>query len=105
MSENLEEAFGRAMYDVYRKTKTECNYNARYFYRLLDDRGGLATAKKLLNDAEAQYGFTKLWECKRLDITMEAEIWDNPKWHSLFTDSELKEAEWRLREYGYFNDK
>ena len=105
MSENLETAFEQAMYDVYRKAKTECGYNATYFHQMLDKMGGVQTARRLLNSDEAQYGFTKLWECKRLDITMEAEIWDNPKWHPLFTDSELEEAKWRLCAYRYFSAK
>ena len=105
MSENLKWAFDEAMRDVYRNALTECNYNARYFHQMLSDRGGVGTAKRLLSGDEFQYGFTKLWECGRLDITMEAEIWDNPKWHRLFTDSELREVERRLSAYGYFRDK
>ncbi len=105
MSENLEKAFEEAMYDVYRNALTECGYNASYFHQMLGDRGGVGTAKRLISAGDFQYGFTKLWELGRLDITMEAEIWDNPKWHRLFTDGELREVERRLRAYGYFRDK
>lgn len=104
MSENLEMAFERAMYGVYTKAKSECNYNARIFRQMLDDRGGVGTAKRLLDGYKIHYGLRKLNERGRLDISMEAEIWDNPKWHRLFTDSELKVAEWRLRKLGYFGD-
>ena len=104
MSENLEEAFSEAMYGICTKAKAECNYNPWVFRQMVDDMGGVATAKKLLGGYKIHYGLGKLKKCGRLDISMEAEIWDNPKWHSLFTDSELKVAEWHLRKLGYFGD-
>ena len=105
MSENLAREFEQAMRDIYRNALTECGYNARYFHQMLDIVGGVETAKRLLNNDGAQYGFIKLWEHGRLDLTMEAEIWENPKWHPLFTDSELEEVKWRLIAYEYFRDK
>lgn len=102
MSENLEGAFDEAMYGIYRNAKLECNYNATYFHQMLGNMGGVATAKRLLNDDKIHDGFTRLWECGRLDLTMEAEIWENAKWHPLFTNSELRKAEQRLRDLNYF---
>lgn len=102
MSENLEEAFDQAMHDIYRNAKLECNYNARLFHKMLVDMGGVATAKQLLNDDKIHDGFTRLWECGRLDLTMEAEVWENAKWRPLFTESELKKAEQRLLGLNYF---
>lgn len=102
MSENLALEFEQAMYDIYRNAKLECNYNATYFHQMLCRMGGVAAAKWLLNDDKIHDGFTKLWECGRLDLTMEAEVWENAKWHPLFTDSEIKKAEQRLRDLNYF---
>lgn len=102
MSENLALEFDQAMYGIYRNAKLECNYNARLFRQMLVDMGGVATAKRLLNDDKIHDGFTRLWECGRLDLTMEAEIWENANWHPLFTDSELRKAEQRLRDLNYF---
>ena len=102
MSENLAMEFEQAMYDIYRNAKLECNYNATYFHQMLGNMGGVATAKRLLNDDKIHDGFTRLWECGRLDLTMEAEIWENAKWRPLFTDSEIKKAEQRLRDLNYF---
>ena len=104
MSENLEKAFEEAMYGVYINAKTECGYNAEYFYQMLDDMGGVATAKRLLNDNRIHDGLANLWELGRLDLTVEATIWDNvAKWHPLFDKRELKKAEQRLRDLGYFD--
>ncbi len=64
------------------------------------NHGGLEAAKILLSSDSPQYGFEKLWESRRLDLTMEA-LTLNPKYHSLFTDQELMIAEKRLRDYGY----
>lgn len=103
MSENLEEAFREAMYGIYTKAMSEGNYNAWVFRQMLFDMGGVKTAKRLINSNKIHYGLRKLKERGRLDLTVEAEIWGNAKWHPLFTDSELKKVEQRLRELGYFD--
>lgn len=64
--------------------------------------GGLATARQLINDAKDSQGYTTLWERGRLDLTVEAVVHDNPKWHSLFDPSELENARKRLNRYDYF---
>ena len=46
-------------------------------------------------------GYTALWERGRLDLTVEAVIHDNPKWHPLFTQEDLAICAKRLREYRY----
>ena len=106
MTDNtLEAAFDDEMYAIYANAKMECDYTATRFHQILDEIGGIATAKRLLNDAKLHDGFTKLWECGRLDLTVEAVIWDNPKWHSLFNKEELQTAQNRLDELGYFRQR
>ena len=103
MADNtLEASFDVEMYAIYTNAQRECSYNAAYFYRMLGEYGGVATAKRLLNDTKLHDGFTRLWECGRLDLTVEAVIWDNPRWHSLFNEGELQTAQNRLDELGYF---
>jgi hypothetical protein len=46
-------------------------------------------------------GYTALWERGRLDLTVEAVIHDNPKWHTLFTQEDLEICTRRLRDYRY----
>ena len=103
MADNtLEASFEAEMYAIYANAKRECGYNATYFYRMLGEYGGVATAKRLLNDAKLHDGLEKLWKRCRLDLTIEAVIWDNPRWHSLFNEGELQTAQNRLDELGYF---
>lgn len=103
MSDSLVMAFDEAMHDIYRDALRYCNYPANIFRQMLDDRGGVATAKFLLNTDGPSDGFGRLWECGRLDLTVEAVVFDNDRWHCLFTDEELKTARFRLNELGYFS--
>ena len=100
----LQEQFNRAMWKIYSDAKTEVKYNPEYFRKMLDDFGGLETAKRLLSKDTLSNGFTKLWELERLDLTVEALICDNKKYWKLFTDEELKEAKKRLDDLGYFKN-
>ena len=67
---DLETQFDRAMSGVYEGAKRECNYNATYFIQMLHEHGGLQTARRLLASRNAAYGFTILWECGRLDLSV-----------------------------------
>jgi hypothetical protein len=68
---------------------------------MVGDRGGLATVKYLINSANPSDGYTHLYERGRLDLTVEAMVVENPKWHRLFTTEELSKARSRLEKYGY----
>lgn len=95
------DAFDGAMFDVYRRAKDEAGYNATIFLGMICDRGGVATAKYLINAPTVSDGYTHLYERGRLDLTVEALIVENERWHVLFEPSELDRARRRLRQYGY----
>ena len=95
-----ESRFHEAMIEVYNRAKEEVGYNATYFLGMVLERGGLGAAKWLLVGDAPQYGFTKLWEASRLDITMEAQVLRR-EFRALFTQEEIERARARLREYGY----
>lgn len=97
----LEEAFSHAMFEIYRRAKAEANYPANIFLQMLTERGGIDTAKFLINQRNPSDGYTHLYERDRLDLTVEAEVVDNSKWHPLFTQDEIERARKRLAEYGY----
>jgi hypothetical protein len=98
---NLEEEFHRAMLGVYERAKEACHYNAMYFLRMVTEHGGLRAARRLLATAKPSKGFAKLWECGRLDISMEALVAFEPKFALLFTEAEREIARNRLAQYGY----
>lgn len=97
---DLELRFNEAMLEIYVRAKRECNYNATRFFQMLSERGGLATAKTLLATAVPSEGFTALWECERLDLTVEAHVL-RTEFAPLFSNEERAIAKRRLDEYGY----
>ncbi len=97
----LEKQFDAAMFEIYRRAKEEAGYKATIFLGMVADRGGLATAKFLINSARPSDGYTHLYERNRLDLTVEAMIVENSKWQPLFGIDEIKKARKRLAEYGY----
>lgn len=101
----LLKQFDTAMFDIYKRAKTEANYNATVFIRMLTDQGGLATAKYLINAAKPSDGYTNLYELGRLDLTVEAMVVQTPKWHPLFLEEELERARKRLIDYRYDLDE
>jgi hypothetical protein len=100
---DLQRQFDQAMLTIYRRAKAEVKYNATIFFRMLNERGGLATAKYLINSEEPSDGYTHLYERGRLDLTVEAMVIEDPLWHSLFTADELARAKKRLTDYRYFS--
>lgn len=96
----LEQQFHEAMLQVYKDAKRYCKYHATYFLQMVTDRGGLATAKQLILAETPSDGFTTLWECGRLDLTVEA-VALNPIYRELFSEDELRLAKERLLQYGY----
>lgn len=87
MADPLATEFHDAMLDVYRRAKDEAGYTASIFLRMLNEQGGLETARYLLHASKPSDGYTALWERKRLDLTVEEVILE-PKWRPLFTDGE-----------------
>lgn len=100
---DLEARFHLEMIDIYKNAKDECRYNATRFLQMLSDRGGLATARVLLATSAPSDGFTVLWECGRLDLTVEAHVL-KPEFAALFTEDERTVARRRLSDYGYRSD-
>ncbi len=98
---DLELKFHEAMIEIYEQAKSELNYNATRFLQAVNKHGGFKAAKIFLCAKDYSDGFVKLWERKRLDLTMEAMIIENSKWHCLFTKEELLIAEKRLINLGY----
>jgi hypothetical protein len=89
------------MYEIYKRAKSEAKYNAIRYLHMLDAHGGLETAHLLINSSEVSEGYSALWEKGRLDLTVEAMIWDNPEYYNLFSKEELGLIRKRLIEYRY----
>jgi hypothetical protein len=99
--DKLKEQFDQAMFNIYRRAKDEAKYSANVFLRMITERGGVDTAKYLINQSKPSDGYTHLYERHRLDLTVEAMVVENSDWHKLFAAEELEKARRRLAEYGY----
>jgi hypothetical protein len=100
MRSALESAFDDAMLDIYKRAKSEAHYTASRFLGMVVQRGGLQTARYLLNNAIVSDGYTALSMRGRLDLTVERLILE-PKWRPLFTSAERNIAIARLHEYEF----
>lgn len=76
-------------------------YIPTYFMQMLNEHGGLETAKRLLAKSEPQTGLFELWRLNLLPESMEAVVLQE-KFRPLFTEEELAEAQRRLEALGYF---
>ncbi len=101
MTESLEKRFDEEMRNIYWRALNEANHNAHIFKRMLGEHGGRETARRLINAPKVSETFVKLWMKKRLDLTVEALLHDNPEWHPLFSEEELEIVWKRLQEYQY----
>ncbi len=97
----LEAQFDEAMMSIYRRAKSEAGYNAKIFLDMLLKDRGILTAKKLINARTPSDGYTALFERDRLDLTVEALVIGEARWHSLFEPEEIDRCRLRLKQYGY----
>lgn len=101
MADDLEKQFDSAMMNIYHRAKAEANYTASFFFNMVSVNGGLATARQLINSKKPSEGYTQLYLKGRLDLTVEAVVVEETRWHSLFSPDELTKAKARLEEYRY----
>ena len=99
MNRDLERNFHRAMLNIYSEAD-KLGYRPTYFRRMVQDIGGLATAKRFLSTPYRQSGFDRLRNLGRLDLSVEAHVLTYP-WSTLFTVREKEEARRRLRDNDY----
>lgn len=97
---DLESEFTVVLHSSYEAARDR-GYVATYFLQMLEEYGGIETAKRLLAVSQPQAGLFKMWELHLLDESVEAAVLKE-RFRSLFADSELAEARRRLNELGYF---
>ncbi|WP_165504938.1 phospholipase D family protein [Rhizobium leguminosarum] len=92
-------AFDRAMFAIYDQAAS-FGYYPHDFRSMVEKLGGVPAARQLINTVKVSQGFTRLWEEKRLDLSVEA-LAVSPQWRALFTVEEIKRSRRRLKEVGY----
>lgn len=101
MRDNLKLQFHQEMLNIYHRAREETSFTPLGFLQLVNNRGGLEAARKLINSNHPSEGYTKLWELGRLDLSVEAFVVKSEKFHQLFTTDELEKCKRRLRDYEY----
>lgn len=66
----------------------------------INELGGIETARTLILSHKIPDGYVALWEKRCLDLTFEALIYEDAKWHALFSEEELAICTYRLKKFG-----
>lgn len=101
----LELEFDALMESIYTRAKKEAKYNATAFFGMLNRLRGVQTAKQLINSKDRSEGYANLYLVGRLDLTVEATLWENKKFWPLFSESDIEAARRRLEENDYFKSR
>jgi hypothetical protein len=87
------------MENIYFEAK-RLKYHATYFWKMVGEHGGYEAAKQLIHKDNPSDGLSKLWELRRLDLSVEAHVLKE-EYAALFTDEERAICKARLLQYGY----
>ena len=96
----LEKKFRNKIMNSYKMAQKDLNYNPKLYIQMIEDKGAVEAAKALINNPKVSLGFEKLWEKKRLDLSLEAAVL-NEEYHTLFTAEEIEICRSRLEGCGY----
>ena len=100
MTAEAERAFDAELVRDYEVLKAEVGYDASRFKQLIDELGGVETARRLLRGHTHSYGLDRLWKTGQLGMSLEASVL-KPGFAALFTEDERKVARFRLESYGF----
>src|SRR5262249_11768073 len=93
--EDLAARFTGRMESIYDRARWDLHYDARYFLRLVQQRGGVEAARAILADPALLGGLAELAGAGRPDLSVERLILE-PTFAPLFTPAELEVAHERL---------
>ena len=95
----LESQFEDAMYEIYRESH-RIGANPTGFLQMLNEQGALATAQQLLASNRLHSGFRRLWDLRRIDLSVECVVLKQV-FRPLFSEEELNVARCRLRKLDF----
>ena len=82
------------------KEATKLGYKPSYFLRMIDDYGAHEAARNLIHNNKIHEGFMKLYDLKRLDLSVERSALKE-EFSQLFTNKEKEICIKRLKDYGF----
>lgn len=80
--------------------KKKYNYTPTIFINMINEHGVVEAIRRLINNPKPSSGYTKLYELKALNLSMEAIILEE-NWNNIFSEEEKSKAKKRLNQYGY----
>lgn len=92
--------FNERIQTAIKESVEKCKYTPHLFIQMVNEHGAVETAKKLINSTKPSDGYVKLFEKKRLDLTVENIVLEE-EWADLFTLDELNKARKRLQEFNF----
>lgn len=92
--EKLTRELDEALLNTYREAK-KLGYTSSQFFQKLSKLRGVEAAKYYINMPPA-YGNDRLEKMNRLDLSVEAVVVENEKFHVLFEPAEIERARKRL---------
>jgi hypothetical protein len=96
----LEQEFEDAIWESVIEGK-KLGYSPSIFLRMCEEHGVKEACRRLMDENQVPYGVYKLKTLNRLDLTIEAIVYDNPKFQALFPKQTLDNAFARLSALGY----
>jgi hypothetical protein len=96
----LEQEFDDACMESVKECR-KLGYNPSLFVTMRAQMGSVEACRRLMNSPKWPDGFVRLLEMKRLDLSIEALVHDNPKFRPLFDTPTLDNCEKRLVEADY----
>lgn len=97
----LKDKYQNFLFDTFSRVKVP-GYSPNELRNQISRYGAVEASRRLINAPRVSEGYTKLSLACRLDLTIEALIYDNSQWHSLFTSEELEICKKRLNKFAYF---
>lgn len=94
-------AFRQARKELPKDVAAALGRDVPILMRMIKRRGEIETAQYLMEKGTPSKTFRDLKENGCLDLTVEAFVLDNPKWHPLFQKEVLAKTEKRLLDHGY----
>lgn len=101
MCEELVTGLVKEMMESVSICKYRYGYNPTRFLQMLEQNGPIDTVTSLVMAQKIHEGPSKLWEFKRLDLSIEAIICREP-YRQLFPDEVLARAKSRLQKLEYY---
>lgn len=98
--QRLANRFHHDLVEGIRTLSREIGYRAPRFARMLNEHGGVETARRLLQGPRTSEGFQILMAHHKLEWSVEAWVL-RPEYADLFSDGERDEARRRLEEHGF----